>query len=101
MEMITYMLSLRKIHDPIMEDGTTAFVMALAKRDLHLIRVLMASDHPTEMDQTTLSLRAIAELDRGDAKCYPHLREELLTGLKRHKIAPTRRFQARGQLCEE
>ena len=85
LEMVNYMLSLRNITDSKMEDGTTAFVIALARKDLQLIRVLMASSHPCEINMEKLAMRAIAELDKEDKARFPELRQELVKGLENQK----------------
>ena len=79
-EMAKFMLSLSGIRDFVMEDGTTAFSMALARRDLHLIRLLLASYHPSDIDQSYLAKAAVKELDKLQDKTLLLLRMELDKG---------------------
>ena len=62
-----------------MEDGTTAFAMALASQNLELIRILLASNHPCDIDSIGLAERAIVELERTNT--FPSLRSVLVLGL--------------------
>ena len=62
-----------------MEDGTTAFAMALASQNLELIRILLASNHPCDIDPRGLAERAIDELERTNT--FPSLRSVLVMGL--------------------
>ena len=79
--MVKYLKDLRRIGDPVVEDGTTAFAMALARQDLDLIRILLDSNHPSEIDPKQLAKRAILELDRDPSKGSPALLKELMNGL--------------------
>ena len=47
--MVRYMCSLPGIDDPEMEDGTTAFSMALAKGRCDLIKVFLRHKRPRDM----------------------------------------------------
>ena len=62
--MVDYMLSLTNMHDSKMADGTTAFVMALARKDLDLIALLLAGNQSSDIDPQNLAGRAILELGR-------------------------------------
>lgn len=87
--MMQYLTGFEGINDPLMEDGTTAFAMALAKRDLDLIRLLLASGHPCDIDPKMMAKRAILELDKnGTDNRYPNLRKELYEGLKKYNASP-------------
>ena len=77
--MVEYLQTVRNIQDPIVEDGTTGFAMALATQNLQLIRILMSSRHPCDIESRDLAKRALTELDRGNM--YPSLRKELVNGL--------------------
>ena len=95
------MLSLPGIHDPKMDDGTTAFAMALARKDLDLIRVLMASNHPSDIDPRGLAERAVLEMDR-DPRCSdPILRRELVNCLKQGNASLKKKVQLLTQLSRE
>ena len=77
--MAEYMVTLPGIEDVVAEDGTTAFVMALAMRDLHLVEVLLASKIWNERNKK-LATGAVRELDRlSNGLCYP---EEVDTKLR-------------------
>ena len=67
-----------------MEDGTTAFAMALASQNLELIRILLASNHPCDIDSIGLAERAIVELERTNT--FPSLKEELVVGLGKQSL---------------
>ena len=49
--MVIYMLSLPNIIDHLMDDGTTGFVMALARQDSDMVRAILASLPPTPVNQ--------------------------------------------------
>ena len=76
------MLSLMRIYDPKVADGTTAFVMALARKDHNLIRVLLASKHQSDVNPHQLARRAISELDRNPQMSNLKLREVLVSGVQ-------------------
>ena len=87
--MVKYLSSFEGINDPVMEDGTTAFAMALARRDLALIGFFLASEHPSDIDMKKMAKRAILELDKaGTGNPYPNLRKELHEGLKKCNATP-------------
>ena len=67
-----------------MEDGTTAFAMALASQNLELIRFLLTSKHPCDIDPRGLAERAIVELERTNT--FPSLKEELVVGLGKQSL---------------
>ena len=48
--MVEYLLSLPGIQDVTMEDGTTAFAMALGRRDLQMIKAFMNSNQLSGFD---------------------------------------------------
>ena len=77
--MAEYMVTLPGIEDVVAEDGTTAFVMVLAMRDLHLVEVLLASKIWNHRNKQ-LAIGAVRELDRlSNGLCYP---EEVDTKLR-------------------
>ena len=67
--MVEYLIKLPGIHDPEMDDGTTGFAMALARNDTELIKILMESDHPSDINPIQLSRYAIKELEREHENC--------------------------------
>ena len=75
--MVGYLASLPGIHDPKMEDGTTAFAIALARRDIKVLRILMDSQIPSDIDHQHLAQRAILELERNPQDCNNLLKEVL------------------------
>ena len=93
--MVYYLLTLSVIRDPIVDDGTTAFSMALASKNPQLIRILMKSKHPCDINPWDMAKRALQALD--DTKCYPEgldeglsaLRKELVDGLMQNDIYQT------------
>lgn len=81
--MVEYLIALEGMRDSIMEDGTTAFVMALARRDEALVKHLLASNIPSDINPRELSSRAIIELSRESAiKNNSGLLQELVNGLQ-------------------
>ena len=78
-EMAEYMLSMTGIQDPTMEDGTSAFSMVLARRDLKLIRLFL--DSKIDIDHKFLTEEALLEMSRNSVKCIPELKAELAKGL--------------------
>ena len=90
--MVQYLLTLNGIRDPMVEDGTTAFSMALASKNKELITVLMKSKHQCDFYPCEMAKRALQEL--GDTKCYPEgldeglsmLNETLVDGLMQNDI---------------
>ena len=59
------------------------------RKDLKLIKLLMASKLPSEIDINELSKRAILELEGYPDKAYADLKNELLNGLKQRDISPS------------
>ena len=78
------MISLPGVGDPKMDDGTSAFAISLARKDLHLIRVLLASQLQSDIEHRDLSMRVILELDRDQDMIDSELRQGLIDGLKEH-----------------
>ena len=102
LEIVKYLIGFGGINDPLMEDGTTAFSMVLGKRDLGLIRLLLASEHPCDIDPKMMAKRAIFELDKdGTDNRYPSLRKELYDGLKKYNITPKKAPSQTGILSKE
>ena len=83
--MVKYMVSLPGVGDPKMDDGTTAFAIALAKGDLHLIRVLLASKLQSDIEHRGLATRAILELEEDHE--ISELGQKYIDGLKYHLMS--------------
>ena len=58
--MVEYLLTLAGISDPIMEDGTTAFTMALARGDGNMMKVMLYSDHESDINPRELLTNAVS-----------------------------------------
>ena len=85
--MLEYMTGFEGINDPLSEDGTTAFAMAIGRRDLGMIRFLLASDHPCDIDPKKMAKRAVSELERdGSDNRYPDFTRELHEELRKYSI---------------
>ena len=70
-----------------MDDGTTAFSMALGRKDCEMIRVFLSTKHESDIDPIRLAKRAIWELDSHSDPDHSYLRQELLNGLKQHGVS--------------
>ena len=79
--MAEYMLKMSDIKDPTIDDGTTAFSMALARRDMKLIGLFLASKIPSDIDYKFLTEEALLEMSQHSVKCIPELKDELAKGL--------------------
>ena len=84
--MVKYLLSLPGIKDIKMDDGTTAFSMALGRKDLEMIKVFLNTEHQSDIDPIELAKRAVMELDRDTENERSDLRNELVNGLNHHKV---------------
>ena len=76
--MVEYITSLPGIYDHKMKDGTTAFAIALARKDIAVLRTLMAAQLPSDIDHKQLAHRAILDLERNGKDDNRLLREVLL-----------------------
>ena len=77
--MIDYMLPLPGIRDMKMEDGTSAFTMALAGHNIEAMHMLLASRHQCDIDPVQLLLKAVTELDsQSDDPSASRFRDELV-----------------------
>ena len=85
--MVKYLLSLPEIKDVKMDDGTTAFSMALGRSDLEMIKVFFKSEHQSDIDPIELAKRAVMELDRDTENDRSDLRNELVNGLKHNNVS--------------
>ena len=81
------MLSLPGIRDIKMEDNTTAFSMALGKRNLPMIKSFLFTDHLSDNDPVAMSKRAILDMDAIPEKNDPDLRKVLEEGLRHHNVS--------------
>ena len=99
--MVKYLLSLAGIQDTKMDDGTTAFSMALGRGDLEMIKVFMDSEHQSEINPIELAKRAVMELDRDPENKRSNLRCELVNGLKHHNVTMNIASGQRVQISEE
>ena len=79
--MAEYMMKMTGIKDTAIEEGTTAFSMALARRDLKLIGLFLASKIPSDIDHKFLTEEALLEMGRHSVKCIQELKDELEKGL--------------------
>ena len=69
--MAEYMVTLPGIEDVEGEDGTTAFAIALAKKDLDLVEVLLDSKIWNKTSKN-LAIGVVGELDRSsNGLCFP------------------------------
>ena len=85
-QMVRYLLSLPGICDPKMEDGTTAFVMSLSRKDVELIEVLLRSEIKSEVDPKELARRAVFEMNRVPNEENAEVKEVLTNTLKYLKV---------------
>ena len=99
--MVRYLLSLPGIKDVQMDDGTTAFSMALGRGDLQMIRVFLKSEHQSDIDPIELAKRAVIELDRDPEHKRSYLRNELVNGLKHHDVSLSHSSALKLQISEE
>ena len=99
--MVEYLLSLPGIQDVTMEDGTTAFAMALGRRDLEMIKAFMNSSQLCDTDHIKLAKRALLELDRETENKWMDLRNELANGLNHHNVVVNNERAKKKQISEE
>ena len=84
--MVDYMLSLPGIRDIKMDDCTTAFAMALGKRNIPMIRSFLFTEHLSDNDPIAMSKRAILDMNVIPEKNDPELRKVLEEGLRHHNV---------------
>ena len=92
-ELAEYMLSLPGVQDPAMGDGTTAFSMALARRDFALINLFLSSKIQSDINHHELAKEAILELDRGHFKHGNELRDILSSRLLINQELPEQSYE--------
>ena len=100
-KMAEFLLDIPGIYDAEMDDGTTAFAIALGRGDCELIRLFMGSCVPSNIDPISLTKRAIIELDRYANKKYSALREELRNGLEKNNVHHGNDTHAGEKICEQ
>ena len=98
--MVSYLLSLPEIHDAKMHDGTTAFSMALGRKDIEMIRTFLDAKHTSDIDPIALTKRALLELDRDD-EGDPILKEMLTQNLKEQNVSLPKECQPKGKISKE
>ena len=99
--MVEYLLSLPGIQDVKMEDGTTAFAMALGRRDLEMIKAFMNSSQLCDISHIKLAKRALVELDRETENKRMDLRNELVKCLNHQNVVVNNERAEREQISEE
>ena len=99
--MVEYMLSLQGVRDTKFEDGTTAFSMALARKDLEMIRVFLRSEHLSDISPSELVKRSILEIDRHPCSVDSDLRKELWNYMRMHEVNVQRRAPIEAPLSDE
>ena len=85
--MVRYLLSLPGMCDPKMEDGTTAFVMSLSRKDVELIEVLLRAEIESDIDPKELARRAVLEMNRIPNEENAKVKEVLTNTLKYLKVS--------------
>ena len=81
------MLNLPGVKDHGMDDGTTAFSMALARCDFALINLFLSSKIQSDINHHELAKEALLELERGHFKHGSELRDILSS-----KLLPTQKL---------
>ena len=98
--MVRYLLSLPGIRDVTMDDGTTAFSMALGRKDLDMMKIFLGTNHSSDIDPIALAKRTYLELDR-DIDCDITLIQMLEKGLRQHNALPPRRSLPKVKISNE
>ena len=99
--MVRYMLGLPGICDPKMDDGTTAFVMSLCRKDAELIEVLLTSEILSDIDQKELGKRAVFELNRNADERNTKVKKALTNALKRLHVLTEHQSTTKKAISEE
>ena len=84
-DMAEYILSQQGEVDHIMEDGTTALTVTLAKRDSKMLQLLL--NKIWNKDYQQLAMDAFLELQRYGTKSDEEMKSALLTALSQRNIA--------------
>ena len=100
-QMVRYMLGLSGICDPKMDDGTTAFVMSLCRRDVELIEVLLTSEIQSDIDQKELGKRAVFELNRNADRRNIEVKKDLTNAFKSLNVLMVEQPTAKKPVSEE
>ena len=98
--MVRYLLSIPGIRDVKTDDGTTAFAMALGRKDLEMIRIFLNTKYASDIDPISLAKRTLLELDR-DMDCDPIFKQTLEQSLRSLNFLPTKRSPAKAKLSNE
>ena len=95
--LVQYLKTLDNIMDPVMDDGTTGFSMALARQDVQMMLALLTSNQPngrvkssyppSGVDPKELARRAIIELCINPCTTGTKLIETLISILECHNIS--------------
>ena len=99
--MVRYMLSLPGICDLKMEDGTTAFVMSLSRKDVELIEILLSSEIKSELNPKELGKRAVLEMHNRRDEKNANVKEVLSNTLKHLQVSIDEGATAKKFISEE
>ena len=83
-----------------MDDGTTAFAMALGRKDLEMIKIFLETKHASDIHPIALAQRTFLELDR-DIDCDLFFKQMLEKSLRQHNILPTKRYPSQANISNE
>ena len=89
------------ICDLKMEDGTTAFVMSLSRKDVELIEILLSSEIKSELDPKELGKRAVLEMYNSKDERNANVIEVLSNTLKHLQVSMEERATANKLISEE
>ena len=73
-----------------MDDGTTAFSMAVARKDLEMIKIFLETKHASDIDPIDLAKRTFLEMDRDVNDCDLIFKQILENSLREHNILLTK-----------
>lgn len=73
------------IYDAKVYDATTAFFIALARRDLPLVKSFLSAEIESDIDPKALTARAVLEMDRDPDNDNSELKETLKEWLETQK----------------
>ena len=99
--MVRYLLSIPGIRDVKMDDGTTAFSMALGRKDFEMIRIFLDTKHASDIDPIALAERTFHELGRDDCEGDPALKRVLEQSLRQHNVVLTKRSLPQAKISNE
>ena len=84
-----------------MDDGTTAFSMAVARKDLEMIKIFLETKHASDIDPIALAKRTFLELERDVIDCDSIFKQKLEKSLRQHNILPTKRSPSQANISNE